>query len=362
MIKSKVYKLKPNKEQLSRLPQIIGNCRFVYNRSLDRKTTHYRETWISLSAFDLMKELTQLKKEHEWLRETPSGSLQHSIVNMETAFKNFFKWSWFPKRKSRNSKQSFHTPSGIKIDYSWNWVFIPKLWWTKFFKDKNHIHWDIRNATISKKADWYYISIAYDIMMPDRIKTWEECGIDLWIKDFVVLSDWEKINNPKYLIWSQDKLRVLQRKLSRQSKGSKRREETKRQISRLHQKIHNQRLDFLHKTSTSIAKRYDACFVEDLNVNGMMKNRCLSKSIADAWWGIFATLLKYKTNVVEIGRFEPSSKLCSHCGNIYWELKLSEREWICSRCWTTHDRDVNAAINIKNLWARALLTDAKTKQ
>ena len=317
---------------------------------MNLKTTKYKEDKINLSAFDIIKELTQLKKEFERLNLAPSHSLQHSIVNMETTFKRFYKWAWFPKYKSKKSKNSFHIPQWIKIDYTLNWVFIPKLRWVKLYKDRQFT-WEIRNATISQKASWYYISILIEDWTPklNKQKTSLDVWIDMWLKDFIITSDWEKINNPKYFTNSQSKLRKKQRHLSRQKRWSNRRNKTKREIARLHEHISNQRLDFLHKVSTSIAKRYDTVYLENLNVKGMMKNRKLSKAIWDVWWSMFGTLLKYKTNVIEIGRFEPSSKLCSNCGNIYWELKLSEREWTCSKCWVKHDRDINASKNILQL-------------
>lgn len=349
MFKAKVYKLKTTNKQYQSLIQNFGNCRRVYNRALNLKTTKYKEDWTNLSAFDIMKLLTVEKKQYEWLLLTPSQSLQHSITNMETAFKQFFKWYGFPRWKSKHSRQSFHIPQWIKIDYNWNWLFIPKIWRVKFFKDRKSISWVIKNATISKKADGIYISIIYDTIPTVKQETGKDVWIDMGLKDFIITSDWEKINSLKSFINSQKKLRKLQRHIARQKKWSNRRIKTKQQISILHNHISNQRLDFLHKVSTSIAKRYDTVYIENLNVKGMMKNRKLSKAIWDAWWSMFGTLLKYKTNVVEIGRFEPSSKLCSNCGNIYWELKLSEREWTCSRCLTHHDRDKNAAKNILQL-------------
>lgn len=361
MIRGKQYKLKPTKSQEKLLLQSFWNCRWVYNRALNRKTTEYKKSWKNLSAFDLMRELTVLKRMNEWLCMTYIWALQHTIVNMETAYKKFFKWAWFPRRKKKNSKQSFHLPQWIKIDYSWNWLYIPKIWRCKFFKDKKPIDWVIKNMTITRQNSGYYASIVYETTSDVNRNNQKECGIDLWIKDFVITSDWEKIQPPKPFIKSQKKLRILQRHLSRQTKKSNRRIKTKQQIARLHEKIANTRLDFLHKTSTLIAKKYGTCYVENLNVKWMLKNRCLSKTISDMGWWIFGTLLQYKTNVIEIGRFEPSSKLCSGCGNIYGELKLSEREWTCKKCWMKHDRDINASINILQI-GRASLTNAKTEQ
>lgn len=365
MLKARVYKLKSTKIQEQQMAQIFGNCRFVYNRALNLKTTTYKETGENMSAFTIMKELTKLKKIEwmEWLSLSAVCSMQKAIVNMDTAFKNFYKWKWFPKFKNKKSKQVFVVDQDIKIDYDKLTISIAKVWKVKFFDD-SIVQWEIKRATITKRPSWYYASVLYDDWLAKEPTGWIwEVWLDLWLKHFLVTSEWDKHEVNKPFCDSQKQLRVLQRKLARQSKWSKRRDVTKKQIARLYEKISNQREDYLHKLSTSIAKKYDTVYIENLNVAGMMKNRRLAKHIADVGRWMFATMLKYKcNNVVEIGRFEPSSKLCSNCGHIYGELKLSERGWTCQSCGATHDRDINAAVNIKNLWAGAQLADAKTKQ
>jgi putative transposase len=361
MLKAQIYKLRPTKEQSSSLEQIFWNVRFVYNRALNTKINTYEESWKNISAYEIMRKLTVLKKKEwmEWLSLAPIHALQHSIKNVDRAFVNFFKrWSWFPNFKNKNSLfRSFHIPQWIKLDHESNMVFIPKIQRVKFFKDRC-MEWEIRNATISKKASWYYISITYETWKPKESRKWVgTVGIDLWIKDFVVTSDWYKVTAPFPLKNALGLLRRKQRHLERQKKWSKRRGQTKKEIARLHEKIANIRKDFLHKLSTDICDQYDTICVEDLNVSGMIKNRKLSRHIADVGRWTFWTMLSYKANnVIKIWRYEPSSKMCSSCGFVRKRLLLSERTWTCGWCEARHDRDINAAINIKNIWVRASLT------
>ncbi len=363
MIRAYVYKLKPNNKDKQRLEQVFWNSRFIYNWALNLKINTYKDTKKNLSAFDIMKECTKLRKEKDWLKIWPVDSLNKSILNMGVAFKNFFKWWWFPKYKNKGDKQTMYVKDCISIDYETSYMKIPKLWKIRFYKDRK-ISGKIKNATITKKSTWYYISLCCDI---NTERLWAEAqwnvGIDVGLKHFMINSEWDKINNPRFFIESQKLLALKQRHLARQKKGSNRHNKTKIEISKLYEHILNQRKDFLHKLSTLIAKKYDTVYVENLNVKGMAKNKSLSKHIHDASRSTFNEFLSYKcNNLIKIGRFEPSSKMCNICGNINQELKLSDRKWSCKECWTKHDRDINAAINIMKIWVETQLTNANQRQ
>lgn len=360
MLKSFKYELRPTEEQKAVLNGSIGSCRFIYNLALETKMAAYK-AGKNLSGYDLMKQLTELKKDVPWLNDTFAKSLQHSIFDLDTAFNNFFnKKSGFPKFKNKGSKHSFKIPFGIKIDFSEWIVYVPKCGWISFNKDRV-FDGEIRRATVSKSPTGrYFISILIktDAKYPSSktIKEDTTIGIDFGIKHLAVLSDGRKIDNPKYLIKSLANLRIAQRSLSRKINGSKRRENQKTKVAKLYEKIANQRNDFLHKLSTEIVNQYDSIAIESLNIKGMIKNRRLSKSISDSGWGILEGFLKYKSewngnNILQIGAFEPTSKRCS-CGVINTDLTLSDREWTCVSCTQTHDRDILAANNIKQIGLR----------
>lgn len=358
MIKGYKYRLCLNKTQTQQINQMLGNARFIYNWALDKRIKAYQKDKTKLSAFTLMKDVAKLKYQpgYEWLQLSVAQSLQASIVNMEKAFTRFFKQKkGFPKFKSKHKgKDTISFPQNTKVDFENGKVSVNKIGWIKA-KLSREFEGEIKTAVISKTpTDKYFISITVEL--PDKkirqkpIKEKTSVGIDTGIKMFATLSDGTTIDNPKYLKTSLQRLKVLQRRVSKKVKGSNNRRKAVKKIALVHEYISNQRLDFIHKVSTSIAKKYDTCVCENLNLAGMVKNHCLAQSIADLGLGKFYTLLNYKMqergkNYLEIGRFEPSSKMCS-CGVINNELKLSDREWTCDACGVTHDRDVLAAQNI----------------
>ena len=311
-----------------------------------------------LNCFDLINELAELKKEKdfEWLSKVNSQSLQMSLRNLDNAFTNFFrKQNKFPNFKSKKRNiNSFQIPQHLKLS---NKLDIPKV---KGINIKQHrkLEGKIKTATVSKMPTGkYYISILIeqDKELPKKRKIKEKTtiGIDLGIKTFATISDGRKIDNPKYLKNSLRKLKRQQRWLSRKVKGSNNRKKQIKKVALMHEKISNQRSDFLDKFSYQITheKQVNTIAIEDLNVKGMVKNHCLAQAISDVSWGEFRRQLEYKTewygkNLLVIGRFEASSKTCI-CGQVNQELKLSDREWICKECGTKHDRDVLAANNIK---------------
>jgi len=368
MYKAIKHELKVNKSESNMLDRTFGCCRFIYNRWLDKKTTAYLADKTSISCFDLMKEVTQLKKQEDFLRlaDVSSTALQASLSNLDSAYKNFFRAKkWFPKFKKRGHKQSFKITQNIKVDYDNHTIFIPKIWYVKFYRDKQ-IHWVPRNATVSKTPAWrYFVSIMFEVEDVQRTWVWA-VWVDFWIKTFAVTSDGQVFENQKYLRSNLAKLRIEQRCLARKYKRwvaikdqSKWYFKQRLVVAKLHEKISFQRKDFLHKFSTELANKYKTVCVENLNVSGMVKNHCLALSISDYWWSMAREMLTYKVKDLRvIGRFEPSSQICNVCWDRNRELKLSQRTWTCNNGHVL-DRDHNAAINIKNIGERASPLDAK---
>jgi putative transposase len=361
MIRSYKYRIYPTVEQTQKLEQFFGATRFIYNWGLEQKTKQYQQDRKSISYFRLTQELTKLKKQEEfgWLKSIYSQSLQASLKNLDKAFINFFrKNSDFPKFKAkRRSGASCQFPQGVKVDFEEYQVFIPKLKYVKFAKDRK-FDGLIKTCTVSKsKTNKYYISIMVEdgLELPNKQKINENntLGIDLGIKDFLVLSNGTKIPNPKFLEKAEKKIAKRHKELSRRQKASKNKEKARIKLAKTYEKITNQRDDFLHKLSHKLVTENQIttlCF-EDLNVSGMMKNSRLAKSISSVSWSKFISMVKYKAdwygkNVIQIGRFDASSKTCT-CGAKNDSLALKDRFWACSSCGTTHDRDILAANNIK---------------
>lgn len=355
MFKAYKYRIYPTETQKELLNKHIGANRFIYNLALETKQMAYAGNKVNLSRFDLQKQIPELKEECAWLKEINSQTLQYSLVCLDTAYNNFFKnKDSFPKYKSKHKgKQSFCVPQNVIVDQKNCKLVIPK------FKEgigiilHREIRGEIKQVTISRTStEKYFASILVetDEIAPNKNKITEETtiGIDLGIKDFIVTSSGEKVVNPKFLKEAISRLKYQQKKYSKY-KGKR----TKQKLALQHEKVANQRQDFLHKLSTKLIRENQTICLEDLNVQVMIANHNLAMSIVDAGWGMFVDMLKYKAdwqgkNIIQIGRFDPSSKTCSCCGKINRELKLSDREWTCSGCGITHDRDVNAAINIKS--------------
>ena len=354
MIKNKTCKFRiyPTVEQEVLLAKHFGCTRFVYNHFLNERKEQYQKDKKSDNYYAQAKSLTEIKKkeETEWLKEVNSQTLQFALRSLDTAFLNFFRGNaQFPKFKSRKHKNSFTVPQFGSI--SNRLLYIPK------FKDgiKINLHREVvgkigKMAITKTPTGKYYVSIFTEQIIDELPKTNKHVGIDLGLKDFVITSDNKKFKNNRYTKKYAKKLKKAQQHLSRKKKGSNGFEKQKLKVAKIHEKIASCRLDTLHKVSYELVRDNGLIVIEDLHVKGMIKNRKLSKHIADASWGNFVNLLQYKCDwygreLVKVNRFFPSSKTCNVCGWINQNLNLSIREWTCKNGHKL-DRDWNASKNI----------------
>ena len=360
MIKQKTYKLRllPNLEQRIFFEKTFGCSRFIWNQMLADKIAYYEETGEILNNTP-----AQYKDEFPWLKEVDSLALCNVQLNLNAAYKNFFQSKFgFPNFKSKKTAQSYKTNNKKgTIAVLDGKVKLPKVGWVKL-KLHRQPKGVIKSATISKTTTGkYFISILCEEEIPPLPKTDSALGIDLGLENFAILSTGDKIENPRFLVSLSKKLVKEQKILSRRGllakkKGVKLSESSNYQkqrvkVARLHEKIANQRRDFLNKLSTNLIKNHDVICVEDLASKNLMKNHHLARAIGDASWTEFVRQLRYKADwygkkIVTISRWFPSSQLCSTCGASSGKKALSIREWTCENCGIHHDRDVNASLNI----------------
>jgi len=355
------FRLEPTQNQQVLLNKHFGSVRYVYNYFLNQRKTEYLGNKKSITYNQQAGHLTKLKVEKDWLKEINSQTLQYSLKCLDTAYQGFFnKRTHFPKFKSKRNKNSFTIPQFLSIKK--DILYIPKFREGIEMIMKRKINGLVRRATISKTPTGkYFVSILTELQYEPVQKSNQSVGIDLGIKDFLVLSDGTKIKNHRFTKHYERTLALNQKHLSRKTKGSNRYEKQRLKVARIHEKITNSRMDLIHKTTNNLINEFDIIYLEDLNVKGMIKNHKLAKAISDVAWGTFIDILEYKAiwndkQVIHIDRFFPSSKACSKCGWINNQLALKDRNWTC-KCGEKHDRDVNAAINILNEGYRKNISD-----
>ena len=320
---------------------------------------------IILNRCDLFK---KIKQKYNWMKNSDSQGLCNASQELNTAYNNFFnKKAKFPKFKKKKGKNSYRNgmmqKTVEKLIPNKNHIRIPKAGLVKFREDYDFAKLNITkicNITIERsKTNKYYCSICCDIEQKEYEHTGEVIGIDLGIKDLVIDSNGNKYQNPKYQVKAEKKIKHLNRLYSKKTKGSHNAEKARLKLATAYEKLCNKRKDNVHKITTKLIKENDIIYIENLNVKDMTKNHKLAKSIQDASFGTLVSMLKYKATwhnrqIIGIGRFYPSSKLCSCCGHKMDYMGLEVRQWTCPKCKAEHDRDINAAINIKNEGLRIL--------
>lgn len=362
MEQMKAYKFRiyPNEVQKELIEKSFGCTRFVYNNMLALQIKEYEEKGKSYSKYDLIKMIPELKKEYEWLKEVDSTCLQATIEDLDSAYQNFFreikkgKKQGFPKFKSkRNPKRSFESKCvNNNISIKENLIKLPKLKWVKVKVSKS-IDGKILNATITKTPTGkYFVSLCCKVDIEQLEKVDSNIGIDLGLKEFAICSDGEVFNNPKWLRKANYRLKLEQRRLSKMQKFSNNWNKQRLKVAKIHEKIVNQRKDYLHKVSTRIIRENQIICIEDLKVSNLIKNHKLVGAISEVSWYEFRRLLEYKASwygrtISVIDKTYPSSQLCNVCGYRNKDVKnLGLRKWECPECGTLHDRDINASKNI----------------
>lgn len=368
-LRQKAFKVRlcPTAEQAAQINRTIGSARFVYNYFLARRQESYRETGKGLTRFQCDKELTDLKRGEDtaWLRDVDKFALQQAVRDLDWAFENFFRDCRKPKKERRFGYPNFKSKKGVKQSYRTNFtngniavaedrLKLPKLGWVKFRKSQE-IRGRIISVTVRRNAAGkYFASIQCEVEVEPLPASGKAVGLDLGLKSFLVPSEGEPVGNPRHYRANLRKLRRAQRTCTRRQKGSNRRQRAKTKLARVHERISNLRRDFLHKLSTNLIREYGVICIESLRPKSMARNRSLAQGIMDAGWGEFRRQLEYKSEwygrmLAPIDPFFPSSQLCHDCGFQNPAVKdLAVREWTCPNCGETHDRDLNAALNIRD--------------
>ena len=362
MLKAYKYRIYPNKEQEEYFSKCFGCVRFIYNKMLNDKIEYYKENNKMLNNTP-----AQYKKEFVWLKEVDSLALANAQMNLDKAYKNFFrdKSVGFPKFKSKKNNHHSYTTNNQKntiyiVDNKY--IKLPKLKTVVRIKLHRQIPKDgiIKSATVSKvPSGKYYVSVLVEQELEQLPKNEFAVGVDLGLTDFAITSDGVKYPNPRYLKKSLNKLAKEQRRLSKKKIGSENREKQRLKVAKLHEKISNQRKDFLHKISSELINENQVICLEDLHVKEIQQNKYLSQSVSDVGWYEFRRQLEYKAKwygrtISFIDKWYPSSQICSNCGNNTGKKPLNIREFTCPYCGKHHDRDINASINILHKGLRLL--------
>ena len=370
MLKAIKIRIYPSDEQKQFINRQLGCCRVVYNSCLAYRRDKYEKEGISITSLQAINYIVELKKDREWLKEVHSKVLQQSVMDMNSSYKNFFEGrSGFPKFKSKKDyEQKCRFPKDAFIGIRGNRIDLIKSLKDIHFKcsvkDERYLNKNqdkVHSLTLTRnKVGQYYLSVLVDKQIEPKQSVNSVVGIDLGIKDFVITSEGQVFENLHFKKSETNKLKRLQRQLSRKQPNSNNREKVRIKLAKLNQKIRNKKLHYLHQVSNQLVSENQIICMEDLNVKGMMKNHNLAESIQEMNFGEFKNLLTYKClqygrQLVFIDKFYPSSKTCHCCGYVNKSLKLSDRQWICPECNSVIDRDLNAAMNIKDEGLRKII-------
>ena len=358
----KAYKLRiyPTDSQRELIEKTFGCTRYIYNNFLAERKNKYEESKTKVHVYEQLKELTDLKREKEWLREIDSCALQACVYNLDDAFQKFFKGNGYPKFRAKGVHESFRTNNTlstyknkkyetIRVDFNKRVITLPKLKEVMFrgYRKAKEIVGKIKSATISKDANKYFVSILVEVpLVKYSLKPTSIVGLDLGIKDFIVTSNGDEVKI------NEKRLKGLQKWLSRCKPGSKNRYKVKLKIQRLYLKIRNARKHMIYKLANNILKENDIVAVETLDVKSMYQVHKIAKHLKNIPISEFIRVLKYKSNwlgkkIIEINKYYPSSQCCNRCDYKNEEVKdLSVRKWTCPKCGMIHDRDINASINV----------------
>ena len=368
MLRAVKIRLYPNVTQAIQINRLLGCYRVVYNQCLNRKIKSYKENKISENRTSLGHFIHhELLKDDNfvWLREQNTKVLKQAVIDMLNAYKNFFeKHTGYPRFKSKKDKQSCRFELGaiskknIYTDYKLSLANIKNV---KFRCSKKYAEYlqkhkeNIRQATLTKlPCGEYYLSVLVDGDLTHKVKeSYHTIGIDLGIKDFIVTSDGEVFDNLHFKKSESDKLKRLQKQLSRKENNSNNRNKTRIKLAKIYKRITDKKQYYLHQISNYLIDENQVICMEDLNVSGMLQNHKLAESIQELNFGEFRRMLEYKANwygrkLIFVDRFYPSSKTCNHCGYVNKKLKLSDRQWVCPDCGEIIERDYNAALNIRD--------------